>query len=389
MFGKTKRILVLLIVMVLILPILPITISAEVNEDYSTMEWDDSNSIWVVYKDYIPDDNIVFTPDDFPQVDCKRVCIVEKSTKDDGSINYVLVLVLNGQGEEAVKTAVANAKESGEFLKVFENDEFYWKIKEEVTINHQTYEMKVGEKVEIKVTGGKSDHYFGRKVGVEFTILPSMMGVNTITKDVFSKYGVEHFWPKSYVSKWDCYEFVTDNFALEGTKSEVNQYLAVVESGDQAIEIANALAKEKGCVNVNIEFGDAPVPLNDVWYSWNIVTDERWNVDIGRAPYTCPSLERDNVNVTMYRPGIYKLVVKRNNNFLLAYNECVVTVYSNGDVDSNNTTDSTDALLTLQASVEKIALTENEKLFADMDIDGVVDASDALAILQYSVGKTI
>ena len=387
MLKKFERIVCLLLIMMLVLCTVPVVSLADTTEDYSTMEWNNTNSIWVVYKDYIPDDNIVFTPDDFPQVDCKRVCIVDKNTYDDGSVGYALVLVLNGRGDEAVKTAVANAKESGEFLKVFENDEKYWKIKEEVTINHQTYEMKVGEKVEVKVTGGKCDHYFGRKVGVEFTILPSMMGVNTITKDVFSKYGVEHFWPKSYVSKWDCYEFVTDDFSLEGTKSEVNQYLAVVESGDQAIEIANALAKEKGCVNVNIEFGDAPVPLNDMRYSWNIVTNERWNVDIGRAPYTCPSLERDNINVTMYRPGIYKLIVKRNYNYLLAYNECVVTVYSNGDVDSNNTTDSTDALLALQASVGKISLTETQHLFADMDMDGAVDASDALVVLQHSVGK--
>lgn len=55
-----------------------------------------------------------------------------------------------------------------------------------------------------------------------------------------------------------------------------------------------------------------------------------------------------------------------------------------GDVDSNGTINSSDALAVLKYSVELI--TEIDEKVADMDANGVINSSDALAILRISVG---
>ncbi len=56
-----------------------------------------------------------------------------------------------------------------------------------------------------------------------------------------------------------------------------------------------------------------------------------------------------------------------------------------GDVDGNKKVNSTDALMALQASVQIITLTSNQKIVADMDGNGNVNSVDALLILKKSV----
>ncbi len=58
-----------------------------------------------------------------------------------------------------------------------------------------------------------------------------------------------------------------------------------------------------------------------------------------------------------------------------------------GDVDLSGSIDATDALIVLQHSVGKIALTSDALKCADVDRNDNVSANDALLILQYSVGK--
>ena len=57
-----------------------------------------------------------------------------------------------------------------------------------------------------------------------------------------------------------------------------------------------------------------------------------------------------------------------------------------GDLDSNGEINASDALLTLQSSVNLITLSEFQWAAADCNADQSVNASDALLMLQYSVG---
>lgn len=58
-----------------------------------------------------------------------------------------------------------------------------------------------------------------------------------------------------------------------------------------------------------------------------------------------------------------------------------------GDVNLNGEVTAEDALMTLQAVTDKIALTEEQKTVANVDKQGEVTANDALLILQYATKK--
>jgi hypothetical protein len=58
-----------------------------------------------------------------------------------------------------------------------------------------------------------------------------------------------------------------------------------------------------------------------------------------------------------------------------------------GDMNGDSRIDAVDALLCLQASVNKIALTEPQKVAANVSGDNRLDGVDALLILQFAVGK--
>lgn len=57
-----------------------------------------------------------------------------------------------------------------------------------------------------------------------------------------------------------------------------------------------------------------------------------------------------------------------------------------GDLDGNGMVNASDALMTLQHSVQLIELDEFQLVVADVDASESVNATDALTILQYSVG---
>jgi hypothetical protein len=65
----------------------------------------------------------------------------------------------------------------------------------------------------------------------------------------------------------------------------------------------------------------------------------------------------------------------------------LVSAVKLGDVDGNDAIDSSDARMVLQASVQKITLTEAQTKAADVNKDDKIDSSDARVILQVSVGK--
>ncbi len=59
--------------------------------------------------------------------------------------------------------------------------------------------------------------------------------------------------------------------------------------------------------------------------------------------------------------------------------------YTLGDVNADGAIDTSDALMILQYAVQKIELTDQQKLAADVAFDkGKIDTSDALMILQYA-----
>ena len=58
-----------------------------------------------------------------------------------------------------------------------------------------------------------------------------------------------------------------------------------------------------------------------------------------------------------------------------------------GDLNGDGAENANDALTVLKASVNKIKLTEDQLLRAEVTGDGVINAKDALEILQVAVKK--
>ncbi|MDD6275914.1 MAG: phage tail tip lysozyme [Clostridia bacterium] len=77
--------------------------------------------------------------------------------------------------------------------------------------------------------------------------------------------------------------------------------------------------------------------------------------------------------------------VTRGNNAKNNYWPVYKIVYTLGDVNSDGGVNSTDALIVLSASLNKIELTRSQAKAADWNCDGKVDSTDALMILRTSV----
>lgn len=63
------------------------------------------------------------------------------------------------------------------------------------------------------------------------------------------------------------------------------------------------------------------------------------------------------------------------------------TVHCPGDINTDNTINSLDALQILKASVDSIVLNTEQTKLADVSGDGRINSLDALKVLQYAVGK--
>ena len=66
-----------------------------------------------------------------------------------------------------------------------------------------------------------------------------------------------------------------------------------------------------------------------------------------------------------------------------------VFAYSNGDMDGNNEVTSADARKILRAAVELDALTDQQKLCADLNLDGNITSADARTALRLAVGLDV
>ena len=75
-------------------------------------------------------------------------------------------------------------------------------------------------------------------------------------------------------------------------------------------------------------------------------------------------------------------VIALNNTDHTAHAETVSFIY--GDVDQDDTIDSSDALSVLRSIVDLQTLSELQRYIADVDSDGEITAGDALDILRYS-----
>lgn len=143
-----------------------------------------------------------------------------------------------------------------------------------------------------------------------------------------------------------------ERFTLTGPSTNGNQYLVLALSGDSDVPTQDNIVyiDQIGATSTTVTFNVYPSALTS----------------------------GDTYNVYMVGTGAdeaYKQVAS------FTY----YAPYVLGDVDADGKINSSDALLTLQKSVDLVELTSLQILAADVNGDENVNSSDALEILQYSV----
>lgn len=351
------------------------------------MEWTYDNSIVVTIKTDTPQQ---FTPEDFPEINCKRVVTVYKHSEDGtegkSGISYRLVLVLMSSGEY-VEKAMEVAKKDPRVTNVERNSD-YEQFKSWIKLNHSEYTLKIGETVDLQIADSAIEYYADHKVGVFFIIDPAVIDDNNLSKSSFEQYGVFHFWPcnRSDIPSLGFSWPSIDDPTLEGCKSNANRYYAVADDDSLALEMANRLARENGILSVWVAFnpelvvGGTYEPRHD-WSTEGTAETIRF----------LPKCSSNHKFVTIQglTPGSVTVTLTVTNAKMQFSDSCVIRVideYQNGDINRDGDINASDALLALQHSVRRITLDVESHALADMDGNGEIDAADALKILQISVG---
>lgn len=155
---------------------------------------------------------------------------------------------------------------------------------------------------------------------------------------------------------------------------------------------AEKFAKENGIKHQTFEF---KINVTEI----NINSCESVNVEITASPYMPDDFSLNaefDESVVSFESGTLKGVAPGYTRLKLSsdggmFSETVYVYIGGGarkaDINADGKINSIDALLLLQANVEKITLDESQKAAADVNADGKVNSIDALIILQISTMK--
>ena len=144
-----------------------------------------------------------------------------------------------------------------------------------------------------------------------------------------------------------------------------------------------------GITNVDLTLSDNYDRQKDLYYFSD------WGYGEGRCSYEYDYQEK---NGSTYVRETRKSDTEGTTYFYTIFNEAGKCVYAAtipnghtagaglGDINNDSLINSSDALLALQHSVDKIKLTGDSFAYADVNRDSMVNSTDALKILQYSVG---
>lgn len=351
------------------------------------MEWTYDNSIVVTIKTDTPQQ---FTPEDFPEINCKRVVTVYKhesdGTEGEKGILYSLVLVLKDSGDKAVEKALEAVQKNPRVTRTEKNFE-YQQFKNWVKLNLSQHTLKVGETTNLQIADSAIEDYSYHKTGVFFIIDPAAIDDSNLSKSSFEQYGVFHFWPCNRQEEpyTDFGRPPVDNPTLEGCKSNANRYYAVADDDSLALEMADHLARENGIVSVWVDFN------HDLVVGGIYSPEIYWEIKgtSGIIALSCSSSGKETAIIRGVKPGSVTVTLTVKNAKMQFSDSCTIRVvdeYQNGDINRDGDINASDALLALQHSVRLITLDAESQALADMDGNGEIDSADALKILQISVG---
>ena len=214
-----------------------------------------------------------FTVADFPLVEELSCLYVVKATPTRNGYQYLLIMGLDVEGEEALlqaKTAAETYGKVSENLLAYDYANHYSSMK----LNHQSVEVAVGESFDLKMVEHSLFYEDEVFLGILFTIDPEVIDPAALVEGGYKDLGLTSIYGALYEEP----ESWRENTALlgqydyesQGKISETNQYLGIPNYQIYDAEVIDALIKQPGIVEAQLmyEHGTWPCIMPEVEFAW-------------------------------------------------------------------------------------------------------------------------
>ena len=336
-----------------------------------------------------------FDTQDFPEVNCSSISILEKRS-DDGIYYYTLLLntpeyydVKEGLSALLENPLVTSA--SVNHYKNGYNKDIYMKLPVE------TVYVSLGGQTELSIDYYNSTVYVSFWEGIAFSVDPNVIDEDSFTKDMFSEQGILGFWP--HIDNRGEFILINKDPELEASKCESHLYYGYVDTAtrdsyDYAyIEAADAMARLEGINSVYLleeKIVGPSRPIDDYYF------EEIWQCDnadiacvltcVNNISFSAGNTYNKTAIISGLALGETTLTVIRKGDKGWIKQECTVRVFEPSDVNGDGVCNNLDAIALLKHDAGLDELSEESLENSDMNEDGKVDNLDAAMLLKYDAG---
>jgi len=352
------------------------------------VEWTYDNSMLVEIK---TEEAKIFTPEDFPDMNCIEVLTTEKQRTKTG-YSYELMLIFDTSDGFNWEATAGALRASGSVRSTFRNiyatdyataDTGIW-----LNIEEEEIYLAVNESVDIYVESIVYPRAIWEDyLGVIFEVDPLVVDPSVLESNGLSEYGFE------YVCK------------LADTDYYENDYYVNVicpESDHSNVYFAYSYSR-KNCVDMSILMTDIPGIILHYFYTEQIHSGapetELWensnedaatvNLSGGEPNWSLDFLVNQTATITGKSVGETSITVTRKYRTTISTIRRI-TVYDPKDVNFDGVANSLDAAQVLKYDAELIdeSVLHNYygKTAGDVNFDGVINSLDAAFILRYDAG---
>ena len=392
-----KKIICCLIALVLCLGVLPVCAQEE-----AAMTAGYQNSI--IYD--VVSDGQGFIPDDFLKVECTKVDVLSMKQRVDGKYDYTLLLHTGITADEAIEILGDGARKNtyASDRELYENH---------VWLADDMIYVPLGERSCTHLIGWYGDAINDTfAIGVEFSVDPAVFDENVLKNKNLAGSEVKMVLALSEDQAIDdtleTNIRLSDSIAagrldnINGKISEAHRYLAVPAKEKTCGDLMEKLVGAPGVKNAEITFRKEHLVYVEGQMSANVVDkeiaeylyryepaneyEEAWANRFTPFPYYEPNID-PVIWFEGKKVGTTKVNIGVGSRAMGFYGELEVIVYLKGDVNKDEKVEVDDALVTLQGSVKKVDLSEDQVVAAKFGKEGAVTATDALRVLKCAVDK--
>ena len=382
-----KKILTYLLSVVVILSLVP-TVSAIAAE--KTPITDGQNSI-IVYSTV--EEERDFGAEDFPEVDCNDVYVIDKD-KIVGGYTYTLVLTVNDDMDATLDAVTENA-----LVTRAEEDDLTGFPASTAELDKSDITLLVGQTATIDIA---SMDLYGHDIvfGVTFVVDHDIISMDDIEYGCFADCGIEDFWgvPDESLDEdfWLSLAFTSGSNYVDNQPTESGVYCGYFVDGGsfsnvpvkEVVEYIDALSNKNGIIEAHLYTEDSVPPgspgANEIW---TVNDDSVLSITTyGGIRLYVDSYIDQTAEIFGIAPGTATVTYVYSGS-AYATAQCTVSVVSPADVNGDNSLNSLDAAQILKYDADII----NGETWqgcdgyttGDFNNDGEVNSLDAAGILKF------